>query len=177
MGIRFIPVAISVLLVLMLGQAAKADSFQFSFQSIQGSGSPVSGSGTFEASLQCTQGGTYGASTITSLQGQLMMNGQSFDMGFTFNACLNFVDPNGQLANSIGHNTIYFTADTQQWDFVRPTVIAPFPFYLGDITTGDSWAITFNESAISTPEPSPLLFLSMGLLGLMGLTLLKNRLS
>jgi hypothetical protein len=44
------------------------------------------------------------------------------------------------------------------------------------ITIGDLGAYT-NWNIVSTPEPSILLFLTIGLLGLMGLTLLKNRLS
>ena len=78
-------IAAGGVLVLMLGQAAKADSYQFSFQSIQGSQPfSVSGSGTFDASPQCTQGGTYGSYTVTSLEGQITENGQTQNMGFIF---------------------------------------------------------------------------------------------
>jgi hypothetical protein len=189
MGIRFraLGIAFGVLLALLLLQSpAKADSYSFSFQSIQGSGpgfgatppgSTVSGSGTFAASPQCTQGGTNGAYTITSLQGQLTVNGQSSAMGFTFDPCLNFVEPNGTLANAILHNIISFTAGGQQWELIAPTVADPFPLYLENIDTSAAWPITMTTSLVSTPEPSMLQFLSIGLLGLMGFTMLKNRLN
>jgi len=74
-------IAAGVLVLMLLGQAAKADSYQFSFQSIpesqhdsrnpQSQGLSISGSGTFDASPQCTQQGTYGSYTVTSLEGQL----------------------------------------------------------------------------------------------------------
>ena len=178
MGIRFraAGLAIGVLLALLLLQSpAKADSFSFSFQSTQGS--PVSGSGTFDASPQCTQSGTFGASTITSLSGQLMLGSQPFNMGFAFNPCLNFVSPTGQLQSSLFHNEILFTADAQHWELFSSTVLDPFPLKLIDTDNNAWWPITLTTSAVPTPETSTLVSLIIGLLGLMGLTLLRNRLS
>jgi PEP-CTERM motif-containing protein len=190
MGIRFraTVIAIGVLLALVLLQSpAKADSFSFSFQSIQGSGpgfgitppgSTANGSGTFDASPQCTQNGTYGSYTVTSLQGRLTANGQSSAMGFTFgDPCMNFVSPAGLLEGITGHGIISFIADSQRWELIAVSVTNPFPFYLFDIDANTAWPITWTASPVSTPEPSTLLFLAIGLLGVMGLTLLKNRLS
>jgi len=47
--------------------------------------------------------------------------------------------------------------------------------FLLDVGNDTGAYVTWN--IVSTPEPSALLFLSIGLLGLMGLTLFKNRLS
>jgi len=189
MRIRFraTGIAFGILLTLLLLQPpAKADSYTFSFQSIQGSGpgfgltppgSTANGSGAFDASPQCTQNGTYGSYTVTSLQGQVAVNGQSSAMGFTFgDPCTNFVSPAGVLEGIIGHGIISFTAYAQHWELYAVNVTNPFPFYLWDIDANTAWPITMTSSPVSTPEPSTLLFLSIGLLGLMGLTLLKNRL-
>ncbi|PYT46277.1 MAG: hypothetical protein DMG45_00100 [Acidobacteria bacterium] len=177
-------IAAGVLVLMLLGQAAKADSYQFSFQSIpesqhdsrnpQSQGLSISGSGTFDASPQCTQQGTYGSYTVTSLEGQLTENGQTQNMGFIFSdPCQNFVGGAAVSGTPI-RDRVFFTVDDQLWYFYHSSVVSPYPFYVVDSTTGAGWAASFTDSPIPTPEPSTLLLLSMGLLGLMGLTRLKN---
>ena len=83
----------------------------------------------------------------------------------------------GSLVNS-GYcctSPVVFMANGQEWSLQRLDV-GPAPY---------TWLINYSaggtlepiDLVITTPEPSTLLFLSIGLLGLMGLTLLKNRLS
>jgi hypothetical protein len=67
-----------------------------------------------------------------------------------------------------------FSANGQQWGLIRYDVPPGWSDFVVNYTTNSQEPI---DLAITAPEPSTLLFLSIGLVGLMGLTLLKNRLS
>jgi hypothetical protein len=68
---------------------------------------------------------------------------------------------------------INFIANGQEWGLKREDQ-GPWRDFLVNYNTNSEKPINLT---ITAPEPSTLLFLGIGLMGLMGLTLLKNRLS
>jgi hypothetical protein len=69
---------------------------------------------------------------------------------------------------------ITFLANGQQWAFIHNDLYPSWSNFLVNYNLGTTEPI---ELTFTAPEPSTLLSLSIGLLGLMGLTLLKNRVS
>jgi hypothetical protein len=196
-------IAIGVLLVAMLGQLAKADSFNVTGQTDV----------AFCANngLQCDQASyTLNLTTspltyfvqdgvrlpeyfVNSLTGTFTTVDGTFNVGFILpvNAAFSaLVDggpispadsftrldplignpqPQANLNITIGGWSAIFRGDEDFNQSPNPVRIDGYP---SQTTGGETW-VSWN--AVSTPEPSTLLFLSLGLLGLMGLTLLKNR--
>jgi hypothetical protein len=171
-------------MLLLMPSNAHADLFQFSFQTYQVNSTPVtniSGSGTFDASPQCTQTGTNGFYTINSLAGTLSVgnapNANQYAMGITFAPCTNLVDPTGQLSSSILHNQITFNANGDQWLLEHVSVTNPFPFFVQDLDNPSLWGpVNLTITSVPIPEGASLPFLGMGLLCVGGLALFKNRL-
>ncbi len=191
MGIRFraTGIAIGVLLVVMLGQPAKADSFRATGQT----------DASYCAAVDWCSEITFGVDftteppvldsnpignvflTVTSIFGEINGVAVSCTRVGTSPTC-------GDLLASRTNYSGPPIPDGLVWLIGSGGLIAelsagpdstvPFftPYPIVRVNIGDSRAYT-TWNIVSTPEPSTLLFLSSGLLGLMGLTLLKNRLS
>jgi hypothetical protein len=185
MGIRFSAtgIAIGVLLVLMLGRPAKADSFQVTGHTDSAACATVSFCSDISYSLDLTTSSPW-------------LDPNSFSLQIVY---LFISDISGQI-----NGTSVFCTSPSRFgcgDLIASKVNysgPPMPdqavslFASGSTVSLYGWPgapsssvrmsidnhvayVTWN--IVSTPEPSTLLFLSIGLLGLVGLTLLKNRLS
>jgi PEP-CTERM motif-containing protein len=183
MGIRFrsVGIAIGALLALIVVRPAKADSFNFSFtpnqtmcsQYINAGSCDHFGSGTFTTD-PLTYNFIYNtpaAYPVNSIDGAL----DGFTMSILFLSGVypgSIPGPGTRVSFSPG--PIFFIANGQQWGFARADLPTPWQDFLVNYTANTMEPINLT---IQTPEPSTLLLMSVGLIGLMGLTLLKNRLS
>jgi hypothetical protein len=178
-GANKMRIKLMLLLILALPLIARADTFNFTFSANQaqcarlGVTGPCtdSGSGTFTTGpLTLDINHPLGAYPITSMTGTI----DGFAMSFLPSS--GAIESNGgfgKLQQICCAGPVLFSANNQQWAFVR-----------FDVGPQGQDAFLFNGSfgepinlTITAPEPSTLLFLGIGLLGLIGLTLFKNRLS
>jgi PEP-CTERM motif len=187
--VRFTLGVLAVLVALNFATGAYADSFTFSY-----SGPQISGSGTLQATAD--GGGLY---TLTSISGTQVLNGETqtilglvstsaanpyfyYDNQFD-TAATPVVDPAGWLFNVTGESQpVNLCAGGS---CVNPGA----PVYAEDVYvgTGGDWygSTAYSTYAItsftsvdppnSAPEPSSLFLLASGMLGLMGMGLLRKR--
>jgi hypothetical protein len=179
MGITFRSIGIGsgVLLALMVVRPVKADEFNFTFtpnqtECAKGWTSPCTdfGSGTFTVDPPRNDIFYYGAMPIIAMTGTL--NGSSA-MSFVLQG-YPALSANLKIAPSPYNFPVIFLANGQQWAFVHYDLYPSWYSFLVDYNTNSVEPINLT---ITAPEPSTLLFLSIALLGLVGLTLLKSRLS
>jgi PEP-CTERM motif len=178
MGIRFRAAGIAtvVLLAFLLLPSARADSFNFTFTGNQTwcasylSSCADFGSGTFTTNpLTFSPLYNPAAYPVTSIAGSLDgIFPPTMVSGYYVGAI-----PGPGTAISYNSGPINFIANGQEWALTRVDQ-GPWQDFLYSYGAG-SWEPI--NLTITAPEPSTLLFLSIGLLGVMGLTLLKNRLS
>jgi PEP-CTERM motif len=170
---RSIGIAISVLLALIVVRPANADSFTFSFTGNQSwcasyvSACTDSGSGTFTTD-PLTFSPIYNPSAypVTSIDGTV----DGFSMSILINYNPGAIPGPGTMI-SYNPGPIKFTSDGQEWGLVRFDV-GPWNDFLANYSTGKLEPINLT---IQAPEPSALLLMGVGLISLLGLTLLKNR--
>ena len=195
MGIRSraTGIAIGVLLVVMLGQSAKADTYHATGQTDAAACSTVVWCSDISYSLDFTTSGLVGPNKAV-MNFYLLISGVTGEInGVPVISCIPETAgpyPCGDLLASrinyagppIPDGAILLTASggIQARLNGGPDSTVAFdlsgshPLVRVDIGSSAAYA-TWNS--VSTPEPSTLLSLSIGLLGLVGLTLLKNRLS
>jgi hypothetical protein len=167
-------IAIGVLLALLLLPSARADSFNFSFTANQSqcsnwglSACPDSGSGTFTTNPITFSPLYYHVYPVTAVNG--MLDG-IFPTSIVVHDYFGAIPGPGSAIWYMS-GPISFTANGQQWAFTRQDQ-GPWRDFLYNYGTGAWEPINLT---ITAPEPSTLLFLGIGLVGVMGLTLLKNR--
>ena len=183
MGIklRTAALAIGVLIALLCIQpTARADQFQFSFQPDPvgcvwtiSCGNPESGGGVFTTDPLMTYIAPVGmVYIITSINGQF--NGFNMSLiAHPSNPFFNDLTAGGQL-DSLTQG-IEFTANGKSWAFYRQDI--PHPAGTDDLVcqlispgVETCAAIDMTITPISTPEPSSLLLLGVGMLTLVGLS-------
>jgi PEP-CTERM motif-containing protein len=202
-GPRAVGIAIGALLVVMLGQTVKADSFIVTGQTdvafcvsngfqcdlasyrLNLTTSPLtyfvqdgvrlpeyfvsSLTGTFS-----TVDGTFNVALSTVNAFPTLVDGGPISAAESFtrlDPLIGNPQPQAHLDVTIHGLPAFFRGDEDFSQYPHPVLTSGYP---GQTPGSETW-VSWN--AVSTPEPSTLLFLSIGLLGLMGLTLLKNRLS
>jgi len=169
-------IAIGALLAHLCVQPAKADEFNFTFTPNQAecakgyTACTVFGSGTFTVGPPQNDPNYYGAMPITAMTGTL--NGSSA-MSFVLQG-FPALSTDLKIAPAPWNYPVIFMANGQQWAFIHYDTYPNWYSFLVNYNTNTSEPI---DLVITAPEPSALALLGVGLLGLMGLTLLKNRLS
>jgi len=177
MRIRATGIAIGVLLVLLCVQRARADEYNFTFtpnpaECARGWTTPCTdfGSGTFTVAPPQHDIFYYGSMPITGMSGTIDGSPLSFVLqGYPALGATSLA-----IAPSPYNYPVVFLASGQQWAFVHYDLYPGWYSFLFNYNLGTAEPINLT---ITAPEPSTLLFLCIGLLGLMGLTQLKNRLS
>jgi hypothetical protein len=178
MGItyRAVGIAIGVLLALMVVRPAKADSFSFSFtpnptECAKGWSTPCTdfGSGTITAGPPQSDIFYYGAMPITAMTGTVDGAAISFVMQ-GYPALGNGL----QIAPGPYNFPLVFLANGQQWGFVHYDL---YPSWYSFLVNYNTNAVEPINLTIQAPEPSTLLLMGVGLIGLMGLALHKSRVS
>jgi hypothetical protein len=177
MGIRFRAAGIAtvVLLAFIVVRPAKADEYNFTFtpnpaECAKGWTSPCTdfGSGTFTVGPSQNDPVYYGSMPITAMTGTL--DGTA---GMFLLPGIQAMGTNShELAPSPLNAPVNFLADGQQWSFAHFDTYSSWYLFLVNDATGTVEPINMT---ITASEPPMLLLLSVGLLGLMGLTLLKDR--
>jgi hypothetical protein len=175
---------IGVLLALLLFQSsAKADSLSWSWAL---SGNGFNGSGTLTSDSTPTYYIFGYGLLVNSMDGQL--NGSSLTLNTTYSSLLFPGGPNAAYCGTGGCMSLsevapaynaglhFSTNDGVTWNvFLNEWGSTPLPFIL--VNYSNSAGANVNVTMVPTPEPSTLLLISVGLIGLVGLTLLNNRLS
>lgn len=176
---------IPLVIVLLLGCTASADTFMFSFFTyddphITGTPmTPISGHGVFQASpttgLPCFFAG-FGFLAITQLQGTMTVAGLGTgSLGFTGGPCDNWVTSDGQLSASQFLNTLHLTFLGDTWTVEHVSVVNPWQFSLQNDNNPDIWGpLTLDIQAVPAPEGASLPLVLIGASS--ALALLRKRL-